>query len=559
MDRASRLRMGYTEMLLRTYSRRLADPPAVLAAFAAQLADPRRAQEETLRAILARHADSEYGRRHGFAELRGYDDYRARVPVVGYEDLRPHVERMLAGEADVLVRGAVSYFSTTSGSTAAPKFIPGTQHTITAGCEGILARNAYLCRDHPQALAGRPLFVVGNMAEGRTSTGVTFGAMTGFGYQLAHIGFSAAPFPHAMFSIKDHAARYYCILRLALAAADLSLISVYNPSTLLLLIETAEQRWDELMDDLAAGTLAVEAALSDELREELRPLLAADPGRARELRPWRDAGPTAWWPSLALLLAWKGGTLGFYLNELKEHLGALPVRDLGIVASEAMVTIPVDDTTPGGVLLPGSGFFEFVPHEAGRDQAGPEEARGAWELEPGRAYRLLLTTHGGLYRYDIEDVVRVERFEGRMPVLSFLQRAGRVHSFTGEKLTEHQVTLAVGAAAAATGLHLSGFTAVPYFKLPPFYEVRAELARPADEAQCRDFARQIDAQMAAVNVEYASKRDSGRLGRATLALVAPGSFERLRHRNVTQDAQYKQIHLMTGPEQANELEVTCRL
>jgi hypothetical protein len=235
------------------------------------------------------------------------------------------------------------------------------------------------------------------------------------------------------------------------------------------------------------------------------------------------------------------------------------VRDLGIVASEAMVTIPVDDATPGGVLLPGSGFFEFVPHEAGAEKAGPEHARGAWELEPGRAYRLLLTTHGGLYRYDIEDVVRVERFEGRMPVLSFLQRAGRVHSFTGEKLTERQVTLAVSAAAAATGLHLSGFTAVPHFKLPPFYEVRAELARPADDPQCRRFAHRIDAELGAVNVEYASKRESGRLGRATLALVAPGSFERLRHRSVAQDAQYKQVHLVSSPEQANELEVTCRL
>lgn len=554
MDRASRLRMGYTEMLLRTYSRRMADPAAVRAAFEAQLADPRRTQEDTLRAILARHADSEYGRRHGFAGLDGYDDYRARVPVVGYEELRPYVERMLAGEADVLLRGGASYFSTTSGSTAAPKFIPGTQHTITAGCEGILARNAYLCRDHPRALAGRPLFVVGNMAEGRTRSGVTFGAMTGFGYQLAHIGFSAAPFPHGVFGIKDHAARYYCILRLALAAADLSLISVYNPSTLLLLIETAVRRWDELLDDIAAGALAVESALPDELREELRPLLAPDPERARGLRGLRHAGPAAWWPSLSLLLAWKGGTLGFYLAELKRHIGELPVRDLGIVASEAMVTIPVDDVTPGGVLLPGSGFFEFVPHEA-----GPEPARGAWELEPGGVYRLLLTTHGGLYRYDIGDVVRVERFEGRMPVLSFLHRAGRVHSFTGEKLTEHHVTLAVGAAAAAAGLRLSGFTAVPRFELPPFYELHAELAGPADAPRCRHFAGQLDAELAAVNVEYASKRESGRLGRATVALVAAGSFERLRRRRGAQDAQYKQVHLTSDPDQAQDLEVTWRV
>lgn len=555
MDRATRLRMDYTAMLLRSYSRRMSDAPAVLAGFDARLADPRQAQEQTLRSILKRHADCEYGRRHGFAAVGGYDDYRARVPVVGYEDLRPCVERMLAGEPDVLVRGAASYFSTTSGSTAAPKFIPGTQQTITAGCEAILARNAYLRRDHPRAFAGPPLFVVGNMAEGRTPAGVTLGAMTGFGYQLAHIGFSATPFPHALFSIKDHAARYYCILRLALAAEDLSLISVYNPSTLLLLIQTATRRWPELMADIAGGTLAVEAALPAELREELRPLLVRDRARASQLASLRDGGPVAWWPSLALLLCWKGGTLGYYLAELKRHLGALPVRDLGIVASEGMVTIPIDDATAGGVLLPDGGFVEFVPRDA-----GPEAARGAWELDAGGEYRLLLTTQGGLYRYDLEDVVRVERFERGMPVLAFLHRAGRVHSFTGEKLTEHQVTLAVRAAAESADVRLSGFTAVPHFELPPFYEVRAELAPgPAGWLQCRRFARRLDAELAAVNVEYASKRESGRLGRATLALVAPGSFERRRHRRVTHDAQYKPDHLTSDPDQASDLEVTCRL
>lgn len=554
MDRASRLRMEYTGMLLRSYGRRMQDAPGVVAAFEARLDDPRRAQEQTLRAILTRHAASEYGRRHGFDTLAGYDDYRARVPVVSYEDLRPYVERMLAGEADVLVQGVASYFSTTSGSTAAPKFVPGTQQTIAAGCEGILARNAYLRRDHPAAFAGRPLFVVGNMAEGRTTTGVTYGAMTGFGYQLAHLGFSGRPWPHQLFSIKDHAARYYCILRLALAARDLSLISVYNPSTLLLLIETARQRWDELVADIAAGTLAVGPALPAELREELQPLLAADRERAAELAGRREAELAAWWPGLALLLCWKGGTLGFYLRALAAHIGSLPVRDLGIVASEAMVSVPVDDATPGGVLLPDAGFFEFVPRDAGLDAA-----RGAWELEQGGEYRLLLTTHGGLYRYDLADMVRVERFERRMPVLSFLHRAGRVHSFTGEKLTEHQVTLAVSAAAQAAGLHLSGFTAVPCFKLPPFYEVRAEVSGPVGWAQCRRFACRLDAELAAVNVEYASKRESGRLGRAMLALVAPGSFERQRHRVVTHDAQYKQVHLASDPAQTSELEVTWRI
>src|SRR4029079_9826031 len=98
LDRASQLRLSYTQMLLRGYHRRMEDPGSVLAAFETQLRDPRASQEETLRGILRRHAKTEYGRTHRFDEISDHDGYRARVPVVTYDDLSPFVRRMLAGE-----------------------------------------------------------------------------------------------------------------------------------------------------------------------------------------------------------------------------------------------------------------------------------------------------------------------------------------------------------------------------------------------------------------------------------------------------------------------------
>lgn len=552
LDRGTQLRMAYTAMLLRGYQRRMDDAAGVLAAFEAPLRDPRATQEATLRAILGRNAATEYGRRHRFDEVSGHEDYRARVPVVSYDDLSPFVQRMLAGEPDVLVAGVASYFCTTSGSSAAPKFIPGTQQGILAGGEGILARNAYLRRDHPAAFAGRPLFVVGSAAEGRTQAGVAYGAMTGFGYHIGHAGFRGRPFPYEVFTLADYATRYHCILRLALAAADLSAAFVYNPSTLLLLLQTARRDWDGLVDDIEAGRLRPGLELPDEVRAALEPALVADPERARALRPLRDHGPRAWWPGLAALLCWKGGSAGFYLDDLRAQLDGLPVRDLGIVASEAMLTLAVDDETAGGVLIPTTGFFEFVPAQG--DEDAP--ALGCWELERGGEYRVLVTTHGGLYRYDLGDVVRVERRHFEMPVLRFLQRAGRVYSFTGEKLTETQVTLAVRAAANACGLALAGFTTAPTWGRPPRYEVRAEVAGGPGPAECRRFAGLIESELQAVNIEYASKRDSGRLERVGLVLVKPGSFEKLR-RERGQDAQYKETHLLPAAATACEMDVVA--
>ncbi|MEO8378602.1 MAG: GH3 auxin-responsive promoter family protein [Acidobacteriota bacterium] len=531
MDHASRLRLGYTEMLLKTYSRRMEQPQVVLAAFEAKLANPREAQLATLRLILERNAKTAFGQAHGFASITDLDAFRAAVPIVTYDQLAPWIERAVAGESDVLTRGPVSYFSTTSGTTAKPKFIPGTQQTIQAGCEAILARNSYLLRHHPQAFAGTPLFIVGNANEGKTAKGVGYGAMTGFGYHVGHMGFQGTRLPYEVFTIADAATRYYCILRMALARPELSAIFSYNPSTLVLLFQNARALWERLVRDIRAGTLSVD--VDDDVREALTPLLVADPLRADELLPLCEAGPRGWWPMLAIIVCWKGGALGFYLRELERWTGDLPIRDLGVLASEAVLTIPIDDVTAGGVLLPDTGFFEFLAE-------GSTTPLGAWELESGHSYRVVVTTHGGLYRYDLGDIVRVERKHFQMPVLSFLHRAGRVHSFTGEKLTELQVTLAVRAAADLQSVRLTSFTAVPVWNLPPRYDVFVESETALD-------ALLIDQQLCAANIEYASKRGSGRLAQAEVVRVARGTFERLRRAHSAQDAQYKEIHLATDP------------
>jgi hypothetical protein len=540
MDHSSRLRLGYTEMLLRSYNRKIDRHEEVLAGFEAKLRDPRGTQEAVLRSILERNAGTDYGRRYGFAGITDSNGYRERVPIVTYDELTPYIERALAGQADVLTRGVTSYFSVTSGATAAPKFVPGNQQTITVGCEAILARNSLLRRDHPRAFDGTPLLIVGNADEGKTAAGIGYGAMTGFGYYAGHIGFAAPRLPYEIFTIDDYDARYYAILRLALAKQDLSAVFVYNPSTLLLLLERATVWWEALLHDIATGTLDPNRSIPDDVRSALAPSLVPDPARAQTLAALRDAGPRAWWPALAVLVCWKGGTLGHYLRELEPWIGDLPVRDLGVLASEAVLTVAVDDVTAGGVLLPESGFFEFACSD---DE--PRTFR-AWELREGSTYRVIVTTWGGLYRYDLGDIVRVERMHEGMPVLSFLHRAGRVHSFTGEKLTELHVVEAVGAATIRAGIRLAGFAAVPVWDKPPRYDVLVEGQGAIGVDQSELLAGLIDDSLAAVNVEYASKRTSFRLGRTGVVVLAGGAFERLRHASAN-DAQYKETHLAVEP------------
>src|SRR5262249_38541375 len=128
---------------------------------------------------------------------------------------------------------------------------------------------------------------------------------------------------------------------------------------------------------------------------------------------------------------------GAYLRHFPRYYGSTPVRDIGLLASEGRMTIPVADGTPSGVLDVTSHFFEFLPEE----EAGKENpiTLTAEEVQEGKTYFILLTTAYGLYRYHIHDLVRVTGFHHRTPLVEFLSKGAHFANLTGEKLSEYHV------------------------------------------------------------------------------------------------------------------------
>ena len=145
--------------------------------------------------------------------------------------------------------------------------------------------------------------------------------------------------------------------------------------------------------------------------------------------------------------------MGAYLRGYPEVFGDRPVRDVGLIASEGRMTIPIEDGTPAGVLDIRHHYFEFIPEDqADRDEPETVEAT---DLIEGRNYFILLTTAGGLYRYQIHDLVRCVGFHGQAPLIEFLNKGAHFSSLTGEKLSEFQVVAAVDEAPArGSGIQL---------------------------------------------------------------------------------------------------------
>jgi GH3 auxin-responsive promoter len=504
---------------------------------------PREAQEAKLLEIVRRNQGSAYGVDHGFDRVHSIDDFRTAVPPGDYELLSPYIDRTLKAEKNVLTADEALMFATTSGTTGSAKYIPVTPSYLHEYSHGVHVHLYRIFTDFSDILEGKIFVPSSNDVEGHSEGGLPFGAISGYltRRQPKPIKkFYALPYELA--KVKDVESKYYLMLRHSLPA-DIRMIMMPNPSSLLMLAEKMNVYVDDLLADIRAGTVN-DRYLPKGTPKRLAQA-EANPRRADELASiLRTSGsltPAEVWPNLRVLSCWKGGTMPLYLAKLPDVFGDLPVRDLGYMASEGRGATPLVNSGAAGVLNVTSHFFEFLPEEQ-RDTPNPTFLT-ADELESNREYFIYFTTSAGLYRYDINDVVRVVDFYRNTPVLQFVRKGQGMTSITGEKLTESQVTGALVDVVGSDGYDVEHFTACVEWGEPPRYAFYAELGESMTADRCRAFVGAMDRALSSHNIEYEAKRESQRLGAPVLKRVAPGTYQALRQKRVAEGAPEAQVKI----------------
>jgi hypothetical protein len=522
-------------------------------------------QLQLLRQILQQQAQTVFGREHGFADIESLRQYREQVQLQDYETLRPYIQRHLQGEADVLLQGKPCYYATTSGSTGEPKFIPVTRAQQQSAHQDAARLWGYsLQQNHPRAFAGKSLVIVSPAVEGHAPDGTPFGSISGQYIQdLDEAIKHKYLLPYAVYCIKDYDARYYSILRLGMAAADVSLVSSTNPSTLSLLAEKGVLWQDMLLDDLAHGGINSQFALEPEIRAVLLPLCQANPQRAAALRalqqqdPEQRLRPYHYWPQLAVIACWTGGNSAFFLQKMQQWYGQVHIKDLGFLASEIRGSIPLALDQSAGLLTIEDNFFEFARVNDVQQGDFPPEQRQyllADELCAGERYYLYFSNIAGLYRYDLNDIIEVKGFHGTTPLIDFVQKGKGVTNITGEKIYEQQVLAAVAAAQQQTSLHCVFFQCLASAPQGG-YQLFAEFSQPPAPQDLVLFASAFEQALQQQNIEYRSKRLSQRLAPVQVHALASGSLEQFKRRRVAagvREAQFKTVPLTADASLSTE-------
>jgi hypothetical protein len=504
----------------------------------------REVQQHCLLAKLAQAAESDFGNNFHFRSIRNLSDFRQRIPITDFEYYRPYIDRVRQGDTTAMFNPGTKLwmFAMTSGTTAAPKYLPVTDPFYREYRASWQHWGTGVYRDYPRLMGMQTLQLSSDWQIERAPSGVPSGNISGLAAETrpAYIR-SLFVLPSAVIKIRVPAAKHYAALRLSYSSSRVGMVITANPSTLIEFAKRGDMEKSRLIKDIHDGGLHPDVEVSSSIRHELAPKLRPNRQRARQLERIAERTgqlyPKDVWSDLQLVAVWTGGSVGLYLPQLPTYFGDVPLRDHGISASEGRMSIPLNNGAGAGPLDYTSHFYEFIPEdEYGQTDPTVLEAH---ELSPDRRYYILLTTSAGLYRYDIADIVQCDGFVGQVPLLKFVSKARNYSSFSGEKLTEHQVVQALRESFAALQIPPCTFTVAPMMTDKPRYQI---LLTPGVQADCgAELAREAQHRLEALNIEYREKCQSGRIEPLVARVLPEGTWQALRDARSRERGNYEEF------------------
>lgn len=224
--------------------------------------------------------------------------------------------------------------------------------------------------------------------------------------------------PPELATVKTSEAYWFGLLVYLASQEDLKLISVWSPTFLLQIIQDLQKHWPAIVNTLHQGQWALH---QEELLSIPVPI-----SRSFDLADSKSLTHSLW-PELRLISCWDTSTSALFVQKLKEHFSHQVVfQGKGLWATEGVVSIPFQNQKP---LALRSHFYEFK-------DLNSEKVINTNQLQPGMHVKPIITCANGFLRYQMEDIIEVEKKLLNTPCVRFLSRDQSV-DLAGEKLDHH--------------------------------------------------------------------------------------------------------------------------
>jgi hypothetical protein len=414
-------------------------------------------QHNTFLKLIHQANDTAFGKAHNFNQIKTYEDFKKHVPVRDYEELRPYIERVTAGEENVMWPGKPAYLTKTSGTTSGVKYIPISKESMPEHIKG--ARNALLSYIHEtgrsEFVDGKLIFLQGSpvLAE---KNGLPTGRLSGI---VAH-----------------HVPAYLQKNRL--------------PSYEINCIEDWEQKVDAIVEETSQEDMRLISGIPPWCQMYFDKLSAKHGGKKI-----KDIFPNF------KLFVFGGVNYEPYRARMEESIGFAIDTIETYPASEGFIAFQDSQKEKGLLLLVDAGiFYEFVPSD---EYFNENPTRVSLEdVELNKNYALIMNTNAGLWGYSIGDTVK---FVSKNPYKIVV--SGRIKHYIsafGEHVIGEEVEHALLSIANAEGVDVVEFTVAPQV-VPaegqlPYHEWFVEFGQEPKDLKA--FALKVDKALQKKNIYY---------------------------------------------------------
>jgi phenylacetate-coenzyme A ligase PaaK-like adenylate-forming protein len=438
---------------------------------------PHKTQDKVFKKLISKAKNTAFGKDHDFKNIVSYNDFKDRVKVTDYEGLRAYVDRIVAGESDVLWIGKPLYFAKTSGTTSGAKYIPITKESMPTHIKA--ARNALLFyiaeKKDASFVNGKMIFLQGSPILSNKN-GIKLGRLSGI---VAH-----------------YVPKYLLKNRL--------------PSWETNCIEDWDTKVNAIVEETMNEDMSVISGIPSWVQMYFEKLIEKTGKSISELFPNFN------------FFIYGGVNFEPYKNKFESLIGKKIDYIELYPASEGFIAYQDSQTAKGMLLQLNSGiFYEFIPANEFY-QENPTRI-SLKDVKMGMNYVIILNTTAGLWGYNIGDTVE---FTSTKPYR--IKVTGRIKHFIsafGEHVIGKEVEKALNDSILNTNTTISEFTVAPQVNPEnglPYHEWFIEFENEPNNLL--EFATKIDASMQAQNIYYLDLIAGKVLQQLVIRKVKKGGF-----------------------------------